>query len=270
MIFPIKSEAEMLQEMIDEVVLKTGVTNMTPGSIARSLLEVFNRRLNACYKYLDMYLSMTFLSSAKDMYLDMIGRMLGCERLSIMESDTNYRYRISQQVFTTAAANRTSVRLKCLSVAGVKNIVMTPYSRGNGSFTIHVVSDEIDTPADILAQVEAVVADVKAEGIRAIVAKPSVVPIDIKFNIVKRTGSTVSETAIGSQIKAAIGDYVDTIPMGGTISISEMLRIAQSNQSVSQAYVNSLNIDGEAAIANNQYGLEWDERAYVNSVVAVE
>ena len=269
MLFPTKNKLETLREMIDEVVANTPLSNMdTPGSIVRTLLEIFNERLHTCYSYFDNNIANTFLSTAEGNYLKMIGEMLGCSILP-NETDDNYRYRISKQVFTTAAANQTSIRLKCLSIPGVKNVIITPYSHGNGSFTVHIISDEIDTPSAILSQAEVIVAESKAEGIRGIVAKPVVVPIDIKFNIIPRDGITSSEFTIGNQIKEAISKYIDNLPMGGLIYTSEILHIAQSNKYVAQAYIDSLYVNKKSAITASQYQLNWDERAYINSVVAV-
>jgi uncharacterized phage protein gp47/JayE len=268
MLFPTKNESEMLQEMLLELQTTTGITNVTAGSIARSLLEIFNKRLSSAYEYFDTYTSMSFLSTAQDMYLDMIGEMLGCTRLA-QESDNNYRYRISQQVFTAAAANRTSIRLRCLAIPEVRDVIITPYSHGNGSFTIHIITDEIDTPASVLAKADTIVRENKAEGIRAIVTKPKIVPIDIRFSVTRKTGNTMSETAIASQIKESIRDYVDMISMGGTVSTDELLTRAQGNANLAQAYINSLTIDGSTIILDALYSLDWDEKAYINNVTVV-
>jgi hypothetical protein len=134
---------------------------------------------------------------------------------------------------------------------------------------VHVITDEVDTPNDILSAVENIVEESKAEGIKAIVTKPIIVPIDIKFDITLRSGSTASSITLASQIKNSISDYIDNLPMGSSISITEMLRITQSNQYVGQAYINSLYIDGKAAIIGSQYQLDWDERAYINNVTTI-
>jgi len=269
MLFPIKSSNEVLQEMMEEVLANTKITDMTEGSVARTLLEVFNRRLNEAYRYLDIYTSMSFLSTARGVYLDMIGSMLACDRRP-NEDDDNYRYRISRQVFSAAAANRTSIRLRCLSIPGVKNVVITPYSRGNGSFTVHIITDEIDTPDEILTQAESIVQEAKAEGIMAIVAKPTIVPIDIGFNVIPTQNVSASETTLAAQIKEVLSNYIDTIPMGGTVSISELVRIAHTVEGVSQAYVNSLYIDGKATIIGTTYQLDWDERAYMRAITVIK
>lgn len=268
MLFPTKTDSQILQEMMDDVFGATGLS-MTPGGVAKSLLEVFNRRLSAAYRFLDISLSMAFLSAASGLYLDRIGELLNCSRRGPMEEDDNYRFRISKQVFTVAAANRTSIRLKCLSVAGVKDIVMTPYSRGNGSFTIHVISDEVDTPASVLDAVSNAVAETKAEGIRSVVTKPAIVPLDITFNVVLKSGRVTNETSLALQISDSLSDYIDKIPMGGTVSIGEIYNIAVANDNVSQVYIKSILIGGESVMLGGTYQLEWDSRIYVNKIITL-
>lgn len=253
--------------MMDELRSSTNITNFTPGSIARTLLEVFNRKLNACYTYFGLYASMTFLSTAEGIYLNMIGEMLGCARLDSSEEDDNYRYRISQQVFTSAMANRTAIRLRCLAIADVKDVIITPYTHGNGSFTIHVITNEIDTPNNIILDVENAVNDVKAEGIKAIVTKPKIIDVDVTFKVILKPGNGISDIALATRLKGIISDYIDEIPMGGNFSIYQMLNIVQSNISVSQVYLNSLYIDGEAIMIKTDYQMDWDKRLHINSVL---
>jgi uncharacterized phage protein gp47/JayE len=267
-LFTVKTKSEIQTEMENYVLNNTSITNMTAGSIAKTLLEIFNEKLNECYEYLDTYTAMSFLSTAQDNYLTMIGEMLACERQP-NEIDDNYRYRISKQVFTAAAANTTAIRLKCLSISDVDDVVITPYSRGNGSFTIHVITDEIDTPDSVLAEVEAIVSETKAEGIRVIVARPTVIPINVTFNIVKKPASSASSTTIANQIKESLNDYIEGLSMGGTISTSKIVEIADSNTNVTTVYVSSLTIDGNEMILDSGYQLDWDERAYMNTVTVI-
>jgi hypothetical protein len=79
----------------------------------------------------------------------------------------------------------------------------------------------------------------------------------------------MSETAIASQIKESIRDYVDMISMGGTVSTDELLTRAQGNANLAQAYINSLTIDGSTIILDALYSLDWDEKAYINNVTVV-
>jgi uncharacterized phage protein gp47/JayE len=263
MIFPLKNENELLQEMMTEFEEKTGVNNYSPGSIARSLIEVVNNRVSQYYQYLDIYASMMFLSTSEDKYLDMIGEMLDCTRLA-GEEDENYRYRISKQVYSAANANKTAIRLKCLSVPGVKDVIMTPFARGSGSFSIHVITDEVDTPDEIVEQVRVAVEEVKAEGIKSIVTKPRIVPIDITFSCLTKVNVTTS--SIASQIKATLQDYIDTIGMGTELSIYKITNLANSNENVEQLVLSSFKINGQQIVVRDKYQPEWDERTYIRSI----
>jgi uncharacterized phage protein gp47/JayE len=269
MLFPIKSEATMLQEILNQVTEETEITNLSPGSIARTLVEIFNRRLSMCYDSIDMYSAQCFVSTASGVYLSMIGKMLGCERYDMSETDDNYRYRITKQVFTAAAANYTAIRLQCLSVPYVKDVIITPYTRGNGSFTVHVITDELSPSPTIIESVNTAVKNIKAEGVRAIVTSPNLSKINISFNIIPKTGIVPSNASLESQLLRSIQAYLDTIPMGGKVSLYVLLQIATTNSSVSQAYINSLYIDDEPVIIKSDYQLEWDTRIYVDKVEVV-
>ena len=109
-----KTYDELMKEALDLLPANTPITNLSPGAVARSLLEVINRQIAVFYKTIDLNLAMSFLSSAKGKYLDLIGALLDCSRQD-GEDDNNYRYRISQQVYVAAGCNETALRLKLLS-----------------------------------------------------------------------------------------------------------------------------------------------------------
>jgi uncharacterized phage protein gp47/JayE len=265
MLFPIKNSQEMLNEMMVELESKTGINNFSPGSIARSLLEVVNNKLSSFYQYFDIYAAMMFVSTSEGRYLDMIGTMLNCARLA-GEEDNDYRYRITNQVFSAANANKTAIRLRCLAVPNVKDIIMTPFSRGSGSFSIHVITDEVDTPDEVLTQVRQAVEEVKAEGIRAIVTKPKAVPLDMSFTCTTRGRAQIPATSIALQLKTTLQSYIDSLGMGSEISISKIMSLAGANENVDQLVLSSFKINGQQIVVRSKYYPEWDERIYVREV----
>lgn len=265
MLFPIKDERTMLIEMIQDLEDKTGINDFSPGSIALSLLEVFNKKLGTAYKDFDLFASKVFLSRADGPYLDLIGEMHHCKR-NISETDSNYRYRIANQVFTAARSNETALRLQCLQIPKVKDIIMTRFTRGSGSFTIHVITDEVDTPDSVLAAVEEVVRKNKAEGISSIVTKPKALPLDLGFSIQLSKNSSETTTSLSNQIKTDIQKYIDSIGMGAPIPVQKIISVAASNVNVDKLYLSTFKISGEDIIIKDAYILEWDERVYVDSV----
>ncbi len=265
MLFPTKKESQIFEEMMAELEQTTGINDNSPGAIARSILEVINRKLNSFYRYFDEYAAMIFVSVAEGDYLDMIGQLLNCTRLPT-ELDHNYRYRITNQAFSAAAANRTAIRLKCLSIPGVKDIIMTPFTRGSGSFTVHVITDELDTPEAIMQQVRSAVLEIKAEGVRAIISKPLLCPIDLEFSAALQSRSNTPMESASLTMKEQIKDHVDKIGIGEPIFIQKIMAIAMLSQDISEVYLTSFKINEEPMIIRDRYQLNWDERPYLRDV----
>ena len=260
--FPIKDENIMLSEMMIELQQKTGINDFSPGSIARSFLEVFNKKLHTAYKDFDLFASKVFLSTSTGRYLDLIGAMHNCPRNG--ESDDNYRFRIANQVFTAAKSNETAIRLKCLQVPEVKDIIMTKYTRGSGSFSIHVITNEVDTPDEVIRNVKKVVDETQAGGINAIVTKPKARPIDIELSVKLADGANRS-AVVESQIKTEIQNYIDGLGIGKQVSLQKVISIAALNANVNTAFLTSFKINGDNVVVKDVLNLEWDERPYKNT-----
>ena len=261
---PIKTFDELTIES-RELLRQAGFIETSAGSVVRNLLDIFNRQLSVYYKTLDITVAMCFLSSAENQYLDLLGDLLSCNRY-FQETDDNYRYRISQQVFTAARSNETSLKLACLSVPYVKNIIMTPYVAGHGSFAIHVIANELDTPDSVITAVTDVVNNYKAEGIKAVVAKPSLAPIDFAFGIIPKNNISVTEDDLAIEIKSILQETLDNVTMGGIIDIYDLIKQVSQLSEVAHAYVNSILIDNNAVVATQSHKLPWDTRPYINNV----
>lgn len=265
MLFPIKSSDEMLQEMMTDLQEKTGINNFNPGSVARSLLETYNRSMNTAYEYLNLYAGMTFLSTAEGPYLDMIGYVTNCFRRA-GENNENYRFRISKQVFSAATANKTAIRLACLSVPNVVDVKMTPYTHGSGSFSIQILTDELEPSPSTLEAAKKIVEDVKAEGVRAMVSIPRPVPLDLEFSFSYRKGSNTSSDVLSQQAKTKIQQYLDSMGIGAELSIQKIISEAMAHEAIDQLLLSSFKIDNEHIIIREMYPLKWDERAYIRNV----
>lgn len=262
--FPIKSKNVMLQEMMIDLEEKTGINDFSPGSIARSLLEVFNEKLYGTYSDFEEYMSNAYLGSAEGEFIDKIGEIFDCARNG--DTDENYKYRISKQVYLAAKSNETAVRLNCLSVPEVKDIIIRKYTKGSGSFTVYVITDEIKTPDKVLEEVRQVVESTKAEGINAEVRAPKPVPIDIVFSVKLAKNIKDEGKSVEIQSKIDIQDHVDLMPMGSSISIQKITSIVALNTNVKNAFLSEFKVDGEDVIIKDEYQLEWDERPYINNL----
>lgn len=265
MLFPIKNSDEMLQEMMTELQEKTGINNFNPGSVARSLLETYNRNMSTAYEYFSLYAGMTFLSTAEGPYLDMIGYVTNCFR-RVGESNDNYRFRISKQVFSAATANKTAIRLACLSAANVVDVKMTPYTHGSGSFSVQILTDELEPSQSVLSAVKKIVEETKAEGVKAMVSIPRPVPMDLEFSFTYRKGMSASPEVLSQQAQTKIQDYLDSMGIGAELSIQKIISESMSHEAIDQLFLSSFKIDNEHIVVRETYALKWDERAYVRNI----
>lgn len=266
---PRKDKNQNLNEMLDDMKNNTPITKTSEGGMARSLIEIFNERIDDTYDYIDDNIYASRFSSASGSNLDDIGELFGCTRL-IDETDGNYRYRITQQGYVAAKSNEIAIRMKCLEVEGVRDVILTPYTRGIGSFTVHVLSDELDTPDDLINKVQKVINDNQAAGVRGVAAKPKLIPVDITIRLVLSSGVTSQESnSIAYDIHSKIETYIKGLGMGNPIKIMDIFNIAEqpriAETSIEVVKINSRTITG----SQTEYICKWDERYYPRDIIIV-
>lgn len=190
-----------------------------PGGVVRLLLSIVNSIAQDIYTQLATDQLNAFLSTAADSDLDAIGYLMDCTRLT-NETDDNYRYRISKQTSTAASANRVAVKLAVLSIDGVTDCTLTPYTYGTGSGSIYVVtSDPYPTDA-FIATIQAAVDDIIAFGNKVVVTVPKQIPVEIGMKLVfKKTASSASQAVILTEANTALKSYVAALVPGDSISI---------------------------------------------------
>ena len=139
------------------------------------------------------------------------------------ESDSNYRYRLSNATLAAEKANEISVRLAALSVDGVADVIIKKYARGIGSYDIIVTpTDGIATEA-LLSTVQTATDNVQACGMKGTVIAPTVVPVDIDVKLVFTDDATDYEkNVIRSNVVTSIEAYIVNIPVGDTFILNEL------------------------------------------------
>jgi len=75
-----KTTSQLTAESIEILARGETITNFSIGSNVRTILEVINQQLGEFYDALDLNMSMAFISTASDVYLDMIGSLFGVSR----------------------------------------------------------------------------------------------------------------------------------------------------------------------------------------------
>jgi len=261
-----KTEEELNSRAI-EFLKNTDITNInTPGSRAKLVLGAINKVLRTYYSTLDFNITMAFVSKANGEFLDFIGELLNCTR-EFNESDDNYRYRITNQVYVVAGANETAVRLSALAVDDVVDILPTPYTFGTGSFSVHVITNSLDNLASTVIEVQKALNEVEAYGIKGIALAPKILPVKVGLALAFSSDVLPADrVSIGNQTKKAVKKLIDTLPMGGELVLSDLVYAARDlgERKVYDASVVSLFVKNKATLLSN-YRPYWDEKLYVKN-----
>ena len=77
-----RSFQELMTDTISDLAQNTNITRLSPGGVARAILEAVNKRLNEAYDVFDLNLARAFVSTAPGQFLDLIGSLLGVSRES--------------------------------------------------------------------------------------------------------------------------------------------------------------------------------------------
>lgn len=238
--------------------------NTSPGGIAKLFMNIVNQNIANLYNTLTVNHLRAFVTTSDGDALDAIGLLLQCFRLQD-ESDDNYRYRITQQCLVLATSNETAIRLTALTVDGVSDVVLKPYSMGAGSFTVIVLSDTDVTENTILDEVRTKLLIVHGYGIRYNVVSPTLTYVSIKQRLfLNDTLSDIEKQEIRYNVQLALIDYLSNLKIGENIMIDKITQIIMN---VSPDIIQESNmefwINGEKALYVNQ-SCRWFERFIVS------
>jgi uncharacterized phage protein gp47/JayE len=252
-----KTFTEILEVAFGRIVESGTITNLNKGGIARTLIEAISQNISDFYTALDINMTMAFVSTAADDYLDMLGYMLNCTR-NESESDEDYRYRITQQVFMAADANETSIRLNCLSVDGVRDVVIREFTQGTGTFSVYVIPEDINEIDTLVLRVQDAIDQHKALGVKGMSVAPKIIPLSLSVRIIMDGGA--ADEATKREVRRTIISYIENLSVGEEFIVTELIqRIMDTTEFVKDVAFSSFSINGKPALLVNQT-INWDEK----------
>lgn len=142
-----------------------------------------------------------------------------------LESDTNFRFRITRQVTAAESANLTAIRLAALSVPGVADIVFIPYARGIGTYDILIKAITPTVSDSLIASVQAAIEEVTAQGIVGRADGP--IEVGISFAITVTYTKQLPErdrSEIESKIRNGLVNYINNLDIGEDFIINEAVQ----------------------------------------------
>jgi uncharacterized phage protein gp47/JayE len=258
------AEDQILQDMIDYLSANTPITDFREGSIARAILAAVAKQINKQYQMLDIQSRAGYISTTSGLYMDLIGDLLNCPRYA-NEPESNYRYRIAHQVQTVAGSNEEAIRLLCLAIPDVKNVIVKNYARGIGTFDVYVITNESVTPSSILTQAQQIIDKYAAGGISGIAVSPTPIPIDLKLRLVC-SGDTASNVVKGL-VRNSIAAYFDGLDLGGSLVIDQVTKaIMNASELIQEFDYIELKVNNRATSPAN-YPATSNERLYLRDLV---
>lgn len=226
-----KTQQEMLESVLNALRSRDGITETSPGSVARTFSEVIVEQFYPFYEELDLVTTMSFVSTATGAYLELIGELLNCKR-NEGENDVDYRARIINQVSVLQNANLIALRIKALQVEGIADVQFKRFTSGTGSFTCYVTPQEFPIDKYVLHQVETVLEETAAYGIDVTVKVIEETPIDLYINLIFHSKTTsIEKTHIQNRISDKITAYMSTLEKGAPIVINELSKLIMETSS---------------------------------------
>jgi hypothetical protein len=218
-----KSFNTLMSESLENLE-STTISNGGPGGTARLMLSKFNSHLATFYDIMTINHAQAFLSKATGRSLELVGEVLNCTRFT-NESDAEFKFRINNQSLSLERANETSIRLAILSVTGVVDVILKPFTHGTGSFSAYVVTSETDPSDALIESVRQVLIGVTAYGIKASVFKPRLAPVEIRVRLTfdQKTGD-LDKTLIRNQMTQVVRTYIATLKPGDQIIIKDLFK----------------------------------------------
>lgn len=243
-----------------------GVSDKTPGGVARLFLAIINKRLSTYYETLKLNHAQAFVSKANDQFLDMIGELLACYRTEAeIGDDEAYRYRITKQIQIVASANEMAVRLAALSIEGVQDVMMKRFTHGTGSFSVYVISENPFTPQDILDNVQVAIEEAEAYGVRGEVFRPIVLTVDLRVRLIfNKTVADLDRKLAIAHAQDSLKNYVNSRNVGSTLIINDIHKILKDTHAgIEEAILFDYKINNRPVLPVDHVPA-WNER-YIES-----
>jgi len=142
-----------------------------------------------------------------------------------IESDEDFRYRISKQVTASEMGNETAIRLAALSVPGVADVSVVPYVRGLGTFGVYIKSLDARVADELVSAVQDTVDQVQSFGNRGFALKPKEIGIEMVLSLTYRETITSRDRAsINRDVVGAMYDYINNLDIGEDFIINEVIQ----------------------------------------------
>jgi uncharacterized phage protein gp47/JayE len=140
-----------------------------------------------------------------------------------METDDTYRRRIAKAVKATSYGTTESLRLRALSVPGVKDVRVRESSYGLGSCDVIVVPESQRITTNLVNNLFTALNSIKPVGIKLNITMAERVPVNVAISIVLPAGlNSATIAGIENQAKLFLNRYLNSKTIGDSISYGDI------------------------------------------------
>lgn len=244
---------------LDTVQLPNGYKMASsPGSANRLLLAVINEDFVSCYKKLEEIHIQSFLSTATEEGLDLVGQAMSCKR-NADELDEPFRLRISQYATVLEAANELAIKMTLLAIPGIQDANMQAFTHGTGSFSAFIITEGAVVSEDIISECREQLKDVVAYGTKYEITGPDLVPVELGVKLILLSGALAPEN-ITSAVRNKLKTYVNSKNIGEELIINEIIQTVMSvSEDIYDMSIYQFAVNNVAVLISNQ-SCRWNER----------
>lgn len=177
-----------------------------------------------------------------------------------IESDAEYRYRLSKAMTTKFGGNTTAIKLAASSRPGVSRVELVPFARGAGTFDVLLIPQGNRVTQSTIDDTRRAIENIVAYGISPKIREPNYVRISISVQLTYLNGTADGQKlAARSSAESAILRYLSTIPLGGEIIVNQIrASVLSSDPNIRDLKIVQMCIDGNPRVIRN-IQLERDE-----------
>lgn len=250
-----KVRSELRAEVLNNLRRKTGININEEGSIAVAIVDSLIDEMMLLYRELERIQGQAYLSTSTGNYTELIGDLVDTDRRA-GESDTEYKLRIANSIYSVAKGNTLSIQEAIWSVAGVASFDIQRYTKGTGSFTIYVYPQRNANQTYIIDKVRAAVSQVVAEGIRFEVKVPEETRVDLSIIVqFDTTLSVIQKQNIRNEIRTKLVNYINNTTNGSNIYINEIIeQVMSTNTHILDLSINAIKINNKNVNVGNLFG----------------
>lgn len=223
-----KVRSDLRNEILNNLRLKTGININEQGSVAVAIVDSLVDEIMLLYRELERIQTQAYLTTSTGNYTQLIADLLD-RHPRPNESESEFKLRVAQSVYTGAKGNLLAIQDAIWSVPGVADFDIERYTRGTGSFTIFLYPQVNANQQLLIDRVKDAVSQVVSEGIRFEVRVPEEQRVDLSVTIMFTNNvSVVEKQNIRNNIRTRLVDYINNLPESSNLYINELIEIIMS------------------------------------------